>query len=67
MAILFFLHAKRDGSLRLLFDFHSLNANTHLDQYPIPCIDELLDRLSGNCVFSSLDLQCGYPSNMHSP
>ena len=23
-------------------------------------MDELLDRLSGNCVFSSLDLQCGY-------
>ena len=45
---------KKDGSRRLCIDFCSLNANTHLDQYPIPCIDELLDWMSGNCVFSSL-------------
>ena len=51
---------KKYGSLSLCVDFCSLNANTYLDQYPIPCIDELLDCLSGNCVFSSLDLQCRY-------
>ena len=56
----FLFSHKKDGSLRLCVDFHSLNANIRLDNYPIPRIGELLDRLSGNCVFSSLDLQCGY-------
>ena len=51
---------KKNGSLRLCVNFHSLNANTRLDQYPIPRIDEFLDHLSGNYVFTSLDLQCGY-------
>ena len=27
---------KKDGTLRLCVDFRSLNANTHLDRYPIP-------------------------------
>ena len=60
MAILFFLLVKKNGSLHLCIDFCSLNANKRLDQYPISRIDELLDRLSGNCVFISLKLQCGY-------
>ena len=47
---------KKYGALHLCIDFRSLNANTCLDRYPIPCIDELLDRLCGSCVFSSLDL-----------
>ena len=47
---------KKCGALHLCVDFRSLNANTHLDRYPIPRIDELLDRLCGSCVFSSLDL-----------
>ena len=51
---------KKNSSLCLCVDFCSLNANIHLDRYPIPCINELLDCLSGNYVFSSLDLQCGY-------
>ena len=47
---------KKDGSLQLCMDFRSLNANTILDRYPLPCIDELLDHLNGYCVISSLDL-----------
>ena len=47
---------KKDGSLRLCVDFRSLNANTRLERYPLPCIDEFLDHLNGHCVFSSLNL-----------
>ena len=47
---------KKCGALFLCIDFRSLNANTHLDRYPIPRIDELLDKFCGSCVFNSLDL-----------
>ena len=47
---------KKCGALHLCVDFRSLNANAHLDKYPIPCTDELLDRLCDSCVLSSLDL-----------
>ena len=47
---------KKYRALRLCIDLRSLNANTCLDMYPIPRIDELLDRLCSSCVFSSLDL-----------
>ena len=51
---------KKCGALRLCVDFRSLNANTRLDCYPLPCIDELLDCLAGSNIFTSLDLQHGY-------
>ena len=47
---------KKDGSLQLCVDFRSLNANIRLDRYPLPHIDELLDYLNRQRVFSSLDL-----------
>ena len=55
-----FFALKKCGALRLCVDYRSLNANTRVNRYPIPCIDELLDHLSRCSVFSSLDLQTGY-------
>ncbi|KAJ9528495.1 hypothetical protein QJQ45_020503 [Haematococcus lacustris] len=44
----------------MCIDYRQLNKITLRDQYPLPRIDDLFDKLSGCKVFSSLDLQAGY-------
>ena len=46
--------------MRMCIDFRSLNANTILDRYPIPRIDDILDRLHGSIVYSKIDVRAGY-------
>jgi len=51
---------KSDGSSRMCQDYRGLNKISVKNSYPLPRIDQLLDRLHGARVFSKLDLQMGY-------
>ena len=51
---------KKDGTFRLCIDFRGLNQCTIKNKYPLPRIDELLDRLGKAKVFSKIDLWSGY-------
>ena len=51
---------KKSGDLRLCVDYRGLNAITIKNRYPIPLVNELLDRLNGSVVFSKIDLINAY-------
>ncbi|GLI67816.1 hypothetical protein VaNZ11_012071, partial [Volvox africanus] len=51
---------KKDGTLRMCIDYRGLNASTVKNRYPLPRVDDLLDKLKGSAYFSSIDLQQGY-------
>ena len=51
---------KKDGSLRLCVDYRRLNNMTQKNVYPLPLIDELLDKLASSKIFTSLDLKDAY-------
>ena len=50
---------KKDGYLRMCIDYGGLNKVTIKDRYPLPRIDDVIDKLHGATVFSSLDSRRG--------
>ena len=47
---------EKDGSLRLCVDYLRLNSVSRIDAYPIPWVDELLNRLRKAHFISTMDL-----------
>ena len=50
---------KADGSIRPCGDYQAVNKVTLPDIYPLPRMDEIIQKISGN-IFSKLDLKDGY-------
>ncbi len=48
---------KKTGDLRLCGDYRGLNAMTKKNRYPLPLVNDLLDRVQGCKVFSVIDLK----------
>ena len=51
---------KKDGSLRMVVDYRRLNAVSRKDRYPLPRINDLLERLGRASVFTKIDLRNAY-------
>ena len=51
---------KQDGSLRFCVDYKALNAVTKPEVFPLPRIDDLLDKFGQSKYFTTLDLKSGY-------
>ena len=51
---------KKDGTLRMCIDYRALNKMTALNSYPLPHIEDLLDKLQGAKYYTKLDLDMAY-------
>ena len=51
---------KKDGSNLVVIDYWKLNAISKKDRYPLPRIDDTLEKLSGAKFFLAMDLIAGY-------
>ncbi|KAF8774815.1 Retrovirus-related Pol polyprotein like [Argiope bruennichi] len=54
------LVSKKTGDKRMVIDYRHLNSQTIKDKFPLPCIDDLLERLSGFSLFCILDACQGF-------
>jgi hypothetical protein len=48
------------GKLRFCVDYRKLNMISKKDRYPLPLIDELMERLNGARIFTKLDIRQGF-------
>lgn len=51
---------KKDGAPRLCVDYRAVNQITKKERYPLPLIEDHLDRLGGANYFITLDLSWGF-------
>lgn len=60
---------KKDGSDRMCVDYRALNRITVRERYPLPLIDDHIDRLGDKSItrYSSLDMATGFHQIMISP
>ena len=57
MASTFFFILTGHGSLRPVQDYQKLNEHTVKDRYPLPLIQELVDRVKDVRYFTKLDIR----------
>lgn len=55
-----FFVGKKDGKLCMCVDYCALNQAAIKNQYPLPRIDDLIDKLKDACWFLQIDLNFGY-------
>ena len=53
-------HPGEDAQFRLVIDYRGLNDISKTDYFPLPNIQETIDKLSGASIFSTMDLASGY-------
>ena len=51
---------KKDGTLCFCVNFRCLNVWIKKDLYPLPCIQEALESMTGSAHFSSMDFKSGF-------
>ena len=51
---------KKDGGIRFCIDYRKLNKVKKFDAYPMPRIDDVIEKVGKARYFSTLDLACGY-------
>ena len=60
----FFFIKKKDGKLRPIQDYCTINSYTVHNQYPLPLISNLICNLGGAWLYTKFDVQQGY-NNIH--
>ena len=51
---------KKDGKVRMCVDFRDLNKACHMDDFPLPHINILVNNTVGNALISFMDGFLGY-------
>ena len=51
-----FFVSKKDGTKRIVMDYHNLNKQTVKNNYPLPLIIDLIDNMGSKRVFTKMDL-----------
>lgn len=51
---------KKDGAIRVCVDYRKLNSKIIKDEFPLPIIEDYIDKLAEAKVFSVLDLKNGF-------
>ena len=52
-----FFVVKKDGSKRMVIDYHSLNNQTVKNNYLLPLITDLINTMGSKKIFTKIDLQ----------
>ena len=55
-----FFISKKDGKKQMVQNYHYLNKHTVKNNYPLPLIAQLVNKLQGTKMFTKMDLRCSY-------